>query len=486
MSSNIAHERARPWSLAVRLAVGYAVAAFTLLLLASAYAYWALVGTLAHEDVNFMAEEVKESVIVLGSKPDGDGQKALREQLRRESAVHVSMPLYVRAMDLDGRVLAETAGMSGLIPPDAFPKSEPVGGHSYKRHTLKDGRPFYVLSANAMVDSRPVIVHAALDRTSEQRLLERYRTRLVVVLLIGLAACGVTGFMIARRGLRPLGRMATVMEGVSSSTLSERVDAVALPADLSSLAATFNAMLQRLEEAFDRLSQFSADIAHELRTPVHNVRGIVELALARERHGDDVRELLEPCLEECNRLSRLIDNLLFVARAEHPHTQITRQMVDVAEQLAKVQEFYEPAASEAGIALECAVASASNGGNRIDARAELDRQLFQQALCNLVENALAHTPSGGRVRLSAERVEDSIRVEVCDTGSGIPPEHLPFVFDRFRRVDPSRSKHTGGMGLGLALVKSIVNLHGGTATAESTLGSGSRFILAFPIRSQNR
>jgi two-component system, OmpR family, heavy metal sensor histidine kinase CusS len=331
-----------------------------------------------------------------------------------------------------------------------------------------------------VVDGVPTIVQVALDRTFEHRLLVRYRKFMLLFLLLGLAACALTGFAIARRGLRPLARMAGVMERVGSSTLHKRVDNAAFPADLSSLATTFNAMLQRLEDAFGRLSQFSADIAHELRTPVHNIRGMVELALAPGRGADEARALLVPCLEECQRVSRLIDNLLFIARAEQPQTQIARQPVNVAEQLAKVQEFYEAAASEAGITLECD-RPASDANSAGDMQASLDRQLFQQAVSNLVENALAHTPPGGHVRMIAARKADVVQVEVCDTGAGIASEHLPFVFDRFRRVDASRSKHTGGMGLGLALVKSIAQLHGGTATAESQVGTGSRFILTFPV-----
>jgi two-component system heavy metal sensor histidine kinase CusS len=231
-------------------------------------------------------------------------------------------------------------------------------------------------------------------------------------------------------------------------------------------------MLQGLQESFDRLSQFSADLAHELRTPVNNLRGEAEVALTRLRSPREYQEILGSLLEEAQRLSRIIDGLLFMARAETPQVDIARETLSVAQELSVVRDFYEPAAAEAGVTLSVSA--------NADLQVVVDRTLFQRAVGNLVANALTHTPSGGRASLEAVADHRALQVAVRDTGRGIPEEHLPYVFDRFYRVDPSRSTTSGGLGLGLPLVHSIMKLHQGSVEIESRPGSGTCVYLRFP------
>ena len=232
-------------------------------------------------------------------------------------------------------------------------------------------------------------------------------------------------------------------------------------------------MLAHIEDAFARLSSLSADLAHELRTPVNNLRGELEVALGRSRSAADYKDTLESALEECVHLSHMIDGLMFLARAELPLAQIRRTRVDVGEELRAVAEFHEPAASEAGLRLEVS-------GPFIPLAADLDRALFQRAIGNLVTNAIAYTPRGGTVQLRASQSGHDLRVEVVDTGVGIAPEHLPHVSDRFYRVDRSRSSASGGLGLGLAIVKSIAQFHGGSVHIASQFGSGTIVTLLLP------
>jgi two-component system, OmpR family, heavy metal sensor histidine kinase CusS len=232
-------------------------------------------------------------------------------------------------------------------------------------------------------------------------------------------------------------------------------------------------MLERLEESFDRISRFSADIAHDLRTPVNNIRGEAEVALARLRTVDEYRDVLESSLEETVRLSELIGDLLFLARAESPLTELHRVNVNIGELLNSVRDYYEASATAAGISLVV-----NNGAEPLNA--ELDRSLMLRAVSNLVSNAIAHTPPGGTVTLTDTKENATIRIEVSDTGIGIPAEALPKVFDRFFRVDPSRSKNSGGTGLGLAIVQSITTLHGGKAEIASELGRGTCLTLHIP------
>ncbi|MGB8919015.1 MAG: ATP-binding protein, partial [Candidatus Sulfotelmatobacter sp.] len=260
--------------------------------------------------------------------------------------------------------------------------------------------------------------------------------------------------------------------------LRERILPEGYPLELASLASTFNQMLDGLEESFERISRFSTDIAHDLRTPVNNIRGEAEVVLARARSADEYRDVIESCLEEAVRLSDLIGDLLFLARAESPLTQLRRERVNVGELLGGVREYYEASAADGGILLTTKV------GDK-PVVAELDRTLLQRAVGNLVSNALTHTPRGGVVVLGTN-IDFSnadfsrIRIEVSDTGVGIPPEALPRVFDRFFRVDSSRSQGSGGTGLGLAIVQSIALLHGGNVEISSQPGQGTRVTLHMP------
>jgi two-component system heavy metal sensor histidine kinase CusS len=208
------------------------------------------------------------------------------------------------------------------------------------------------------------------------------------------------------------------------------------------------------------------DIAHDLRTPVNNIRGEAEVALARARTVDEYRDVLESSLEEAVRLSELIGDLLFLARAESPLNQLRRERLNVGKLLITVRDYYEASPANGGISL-VAIPSAQS------LTVELDRSLMLRAVSNLVSNAIVHTPPGGTITLAASGDDVEMRIKVSDTGSGIPVEALPRVFDRFFRVDPSRSKNSGGTGLGLAIVQSILTLHGGKAEITSELGRGT-------------
>jgi two-component system, OmpR family, heavy metal sensor histidine kinase CusS len=267
--------------------------------------------------------------------------------------------------------------------------------------------------------------------------------------------------------------MATTARHISSTNLRERIHPEGYPFELASLASTFNQMLDRLEESFERISRFSADIAHDLRTPVNNIRGEAEVALARARTVDEYRDVLESSLEEAVRLSELIGDLLFLARTESPLTELNRESVNIFELLTTVRDYYEASATDAAVSL---VVNDDSG----PLNAQLDRSLMLRAVSNLVSNAIAHTPAGGTVTLAATSEGAAIRIEVSDTGIGIPADALPRVFDRFFRVDPSRSKISGSTGLGLAIVQGILTLHGGGTEIASQFGRGTRVTLRIP------
>jgi two-component system heavy metal sensor histidine kinase CusS len=446
--------------------VGFAAAAFLLILLATGALDWALRRQFEREQDAILADKARV-LAALVRKPTASD--ALQHELEWSWSVTRRARIALRVADANGATLVETPGMSALLPAAAFP---PPGSPGIVLRT-PDGSRFRAIADRAETsDGLPRILHLALDRSEDDEMLGEFRTVLWVVLAIAPAACAVIGYRVARRGLRPLADVSAAAARINASTLGERLESAAMPAELADLTATFNAMLDRLESAFGRISQFSADIAHELRTPLQVLRGETEVALAQARSPEELRQVLGSALEEYARLGKLIETLLFLARADNPETQIEREPLDIARKLHDTAAFYEPLAQDAGVALAVDVEPGL--------AASLDRTLLQRALGNLVTNAIAHTPAGGRVTIRARRARDAIELEVEDTGRGIAPEHLPHIFDRFYRADGARSSSGGRVGLGLALVKSIAQLHGGHVEAHSEPGRGTRMRLTLP------
>ncbi len=473
MSSKNAPDRTpRAWSLAARLTAWNAGSGFALVLAATGFLYWASVNNLDREDDQLLGDRVRVLRSVMLNRP-GD-LDALRQELAEEWEAHQRTQVHMRILDPDRRVVVESPGMGRLLPAALFPApaAEPERGADIASATGGLFRVLAVRGPDAMADHPPRVIQVAMDRSLEMELQAGYRRNLVLVLAAALVVSAVAGYAVAHRGIRPIHDITRTARRIRPTNLTERIQSAGLPAELLTLAATFNQMLDRLEQSFARLSRFSADIAHELRTPVYSLRGEIEVALSRPRAPEEYREVLSSGLEECGRLARLIDRLLFLARAEDPQTQIQRESCDVGQELATVREFYSLSATEAGVQLAVVVAH--------PVRAVLDRALFQRAVGNLVANALAHTPPGGAITLTAAGDDRVVRVEVADTGYGIPAEHLPHVFDRFYRADHTRSSKNGRVGLGLAILRGIVELHGGTVELASEVGRGTRVTMTFP------
>jgi two-component system heavy metal sensor histidine kinase CusS len=464
---------AKPWSLAARLTAWYAGSAFTLVVATAGFLYWTSIRNLDREDDRLLGDRARVLLSVLENQPGN--VDAIRREVFEEWDAHQRTQLHVRILGRDGQTLVETPGMRDFLPPGVFPKSESDSGVGTEI-VSETGGLFRVLTVQAPSGSRsgpPDLVQIAMDRSLETELAADYSRNLLAVLIGGLLASAGAGYAIAHRGIRPIHGITAIANRITSANLNERMSPSGLPAELHALAGTINNMLDRLEDSFTRLSRFSADIAHELRTPIASLRGGVEVALGQPRNEEEYREILHSNLEECGRLSHLIDRLLFLARAENPRTHITRERCELAAELAKLDEFYQAAAAEAKVRLVMEV-------EPVASRADVDRSLFQRAVGNLIANALAHTPAHGTVTVQASANETSAIIKVRDTGRGLAASHLPHVFDRFYRGDQARSSRTGNVGLGLAIVRSIVELHEGSVAIASEEGHGACVTMVFP------
>ncbi|UJJ58343.1 heavy metal sensor histidine kinase [Rhodanobacter sp. FW102-FHT14D06] len=469
----------RHWSLSIagRMTIWYTLSAFALILVATGVLYWGLVTSLAQEDARTLDDNLNNMRLLLAGSPASDVELIRRSQDAVWKTGRTPQ-FYFRILDGDAHTLVETPGMPAMLPaPTATELARfPLLATSDSRAVLsRSSDQFEVLSARlvgATPDAPARFIEVAMMRDNDEDLLARYRERLGLVLGLSLILCSLAGYVIARFGMRPIQRISRAAEHIRSATLHERIDTAGLPAELLGMAQTFNSMLDRLQEAFARVSQFSDDVAHELRTPINNLRGEIEVALSKARSDDEYRETLGSGLEECARISRVIQSLLFLARTENTVEPLPRESVDVGRALVAVQEFYEAAASEAGLALRVDAAPGS--------WAPLNRTLFQQAIGNLVSNAIAHTPRGGSVQMTTRVEADWLQVIVADTGSGIASEHLPHVFERFYRADTARSGAEQRVGLGLAVVKRIVERHNGRIEIESPPLRGTQVRIRLP------
>ena len=474
MSSKSVRNPGRPRdSLALRLTAWYSVASLALVFAVTTVLYWGLATTLDQEARRFIDEKLH----IVDRNLQGPGYARLKEEVEWEWGSNPNSRIFVRVLSGSADSDIESPGMKERgLPQDAFPPPSPIEDGRGAMGTIRASQATYkatsIRTGARLRNAEPVVVQIALDWTPSEKLLAGYRRLAGIVFGTTIVLCVAIGRWIATRGLDPLKRVSAAIARIRSTTLHEHVDSSRLPLELSSLAVSFNDMLDRLQEAFERLSRFSADIAHELRTPINNVRGEIEVTLQRVRVPEDYQETLGSCLEECDRLSLLIDDLLFIARSDSAEARIQRAPVDVGAELARVVEFYEAAAIDRGVAL-----SLRCGELPV---AAVDRILFQRAVSNLVENALAHTERDGSVTIVANGTGHGLQVEVSDTGCGIAPEHRPRVFDRLYRVDASRAASSGGAGLGLAIVKTIARLHGGNVDLQSEVGRGTIVTITFP------
>lgn len=441
------------------------------MVIATGSLYWTTARSLEFQEGEFLQQTLHILQVALRSGDLG----AIKAEIEHEFPGGPGALLFVRLVDSSGRILTETRGMSEVgLPARLFPAALPDAEkpRAGVGHRTRTGRSFDLRSIRyplAGAAGPTCVAQVATDQTAHEALLAVYRRRMLLVLGLCLLGCTAVGVGMARRGMRPVARIGETLRRIRSTTLDERIPTRHLPKELLELATTSNEMLDGLERSFAQLSRFSADIAHELRAPLHNLMGELGVGMARPRTLEEYRALLESCHEECVRLSRLIDSLLFLARAEGGDQQTRRQPIDLGRELRAIAEFYEPLAAEAGVALHVT--------GEPGATAQLDRALFQSAVGNLIENAIAATAQGGAVSVESATEADAVRIEISDDGCGIDPVHIPHLFDRLYRVDPARG---GGSGLGLSIVKGIVELHGGSVSLVSEVDAGTRVTLRFP------
>ena len=334
-----------------------------------------------------------------------------------------------------------------------------------------DDRPMLSFARSARTrngESYEIVMTA--DRTKDRRLLDGLLVTSITTAPLALAVVCVSALAIAKLGLRPLNVFSRVTTHITAHDLSTRIDTTGLPEELNGLAVAFNAMLTRLDEGVRRLSEFSSDLAHELRTPLATLLGRTQVALSQPRSNEELVDVLVGNVDELQRLSRLVADMLFLARADDAKAALDRVGLELADEARTLAVFMELLAQERGMTI------AVSGGVKVKA----DRQLVRRMIINLLSNALRHGTSGSTVGVHAYANGASACIDVTNDGEPISLKHQERLFERLYRVDSSRARDSGGTGLGLAIVKAIAALHGGTVRVVSDAGTGTRFTLCLP------
>jgi heavy metal sensor kinase len=335
----------------------------------------------------------------------------------------------------------------------------------------------YLIRAGVLSDRSNRLYYAAIGRSLlvNQAVLGRFTRNYFAFLPVIILAGGILGWFLTGRALRPLNDVVKASQRISGSNLSLRIASRGAGDELDHLIKTFNQMMDRLEDSFRHIKQFSTDVSHELRTPITAARGQLEVALFTAETTHQYREAIQNALEETERLSRLVNAMLLLSQAESGQLGLQKERLNLSSLLRESLEQFELAAEEAKVRLVVDMPK--------ECMAEVDRLQFDRLVSNLLSNALKFTPAGGEVRVRLASDEGAAVLTVEDTGCGIPPDHVSRVFDRFYRVPTVESAMERGLGLGLSFVAWIVRAHNGKIEVDSTQGKGSRFIVTLPVTS---
>lgn len=381
---------------------------------------------------------------------------------------------YIRIYDAKNKTLMTTPCMNKAIPDPQYP---PVNDANWQNKTLhwtsSNGRKFLSMAAPIQFDKNGnsnLYMQMALDGTYPENIINNYAGYAAIFLLMSICLIFLLGRTIAKEGLSRLYDMIHIAQNIRIDKLTGRFENQKWPQELIPLGIAFNNMLDRIEKAFHRLSECTTELAHELRTPIHNLMLATEVVLGRPRSIKEYNLVLESNFEEYQRISNIIDSVLFLARTESPKYHLNRQKINLVEELNKIMEYYKIAAAEKNIIINL------TGQGTIRA----DQTLFQRAIGNLLGNAIQHTPEEGFINIDIDSNSHNMtEISIKNNGLAIPSDQLPYVFDRFYRIKATSFQSSSGIGLGLAIVKSIMDLHGGKVSVQSESNEGTKFNLIF-------
>ena len=459
----------RSRSIAWRLALAFAVVCALVLSAIGVFLYRSLDSEIAYRDDLALLGRL-EQVRALLADSDSLGALQARPRLYQNMLGNLDSLLLVRRAD-GSNVIAINPRQRELPPLNAIAREQTPQRRDVLIWQAPDGAELALLSGDAQGPNGELLtVIAGKVLTEREQMLASYRLRLYLAVGLGALLAFALGLVLLRRGLQPLRQLSAAVRGIDLRSLDQRLPASGTPAELLEPVQALNGMLARLDDSVQRLSQFSADLAHEIRTPLHTLLASNGQALNHPRSTAEYQELLASNMEEFERLKRMAENLMFLARAEQAERALDLQTLDLHSVGSELCDYFEALADDRQLRLE----------NRLHGELLADQQLLQRALGNLLANAVRHADEGTLISLRRHDEPGVCWLQVHNHGPVIAPEHLGKLFDRFYRVDPSRAQPGDSGGLGLAIVQSIMLLHGGQVRVSSD-ASGTVFELGFVL-----
>ncbi|EJM60389.1 heavy metal sensor kinase [Pseudomonas sp. GM50] len=462
----------KPASLSMRLGLTVSILGALLVVFLAILAYFALTHELNALSRNSLAQKMEQVEHSLSLYADSAEIRSAPHILLDQVMGHDNLTLTIYDRTNLRTPLLKSG--SGMADPRLERKAVLAANEQPGFSSSTDDQDKRYLTASRLIrikDGTRIPVLLSMDDAHNQALLNAYLRSTLIALPLLLIFIGLSAWAAVQRGLTPLREFRKVAAMVSTQDLGHRLSVLDMPQELSELARGINFMLDRLDNGVQQLSQFSDDLAHELRSPINNLMGKAQVTLSRERTTEEYKNVLVSCTEELERVARIVSDMLFLAQASNPAALTSFESVALEEEAEKVAELFSLSAQDKRISLSVTGASARVRG---------DRLMIQRAISNLLSNALRHCPAGQTVSLHIEQEATEVSLRVSNPGAGIEAQHLPHLFDRFYRVDSSRSRSQGSTGLGLAIVRSIMSLHQGVAEAKSLPGTVTVFRLGFP------
>jgi heavy metal sensor kinase len=456
----------------VRLTIWYAAVLTAIILVLAGFLVWRLRADLVHGLDTSLDVRAQQTAVAL-EDPEDTHEELDLEVFRLSSRLAPPAGAVTQVVSTDGELVASIG--DGLDAPlvDADLARDAPGGERVLRATASaDGSGDYRIHVAPLTRTDNVLVvanaMAPVDETTRRLLV-----LLAIALPVAIGASVALGYVLARRALAPIDRMTKDAAAIGADDASARLDLPPTDDEVGRLGRTLNGMLERLHGAITEQKRFTADASHELRTPLAVMQSEIDVALRSSETSPEARRVLTSMREEVVRMTRLVESLLVLMRADEGRLELAAGEVDIGDVARIVRNRLEPAAREKGttITVEAEPLVVWGDSDRLD-----------QLLTNLVDNAVKYSPDGGEVRVVVRSDDGSAVVEVSDTGPGIPAADIEHVFDRFYRVDKSRTRTAGGAGLGLAICRSIVEAHHGRIDVSSVEGRGAVFTVRLPRR----
>jgi heavy metal sensor kinase len=458
-----------------RLTLWYVFTFLVTALLVFSFMYLRLKHHLIRETDRFLEDESRVFASEI-SENFMDIDRAMRDY-EEDVIVRESYPVCVRVLSADGRMISVSKGFPEIAYHTEQENLGRIGRDGRHFETVKvPGRntPFRVASVRVPIDEKiHCIVQMGIRMSRTRKTLINFRQNLLTVIPIVLVLGSIGGWFLARRSLSPIAQITEKTRRITASNLGERLRPRGTGDELDHLILTLNEMISRLENSFMRISQFTADASHELRTPISAMRGEAELVLSKPRPIEEYQRVLANNVDKLDFLTRMINDLILLSKFDSDKAALEMVPIKLNELLVNLWELFGVLAEQKGVELSI--------GELDEAKVMGDQTRLQQLFTNLIDNAIKFTPSGGRVQTSLRKDGQFARVSIKDTGIGIPEEEHERVFERFYRVDKSRVRTTGGTGLGLSICGWIAKAHHGEIELESEVGKGSDVIVSLPL-----